>query len=801
MAPDNSRETDHSDKATTPLVQLQSKDHEEILNVIDQLRSEGISKYINLPQLIVCGDQSSGKSSVLEAISGLAFPTKDNVCTRFATELILRRAPETSVTASIHPDDDRTSAEKERIQQFKSSTIDLHQFAAIVRDAEICIGEGRDGHIFSKNVLRVEVSGPTQPHLTLVDLPGLYHAPDESQTAEGVEFVESLVLSYIRNKRSVILAVISAKSDIALQKVTAFTRKVDPNGHRTMGIITKPDTLSGGSDMEQSFLNLAGNKRVEFRLGWHVLKNRKYEERHFSLDQRRDSEAEFLANGVWASLPRSQVGIESLRPRLSVILKDHIIAQLPGLITETQQSLEETDASLQRLGDARQTLADQRRYLLHSSERFSGLVGYAINGVYFDPFFGDAMDDEGYQRRLRAVVQNRLSDFSKTLEAKGMQKQIIDDEDEDMVLEEGQIFRSAYMDEVQQRMRRSRGRELPGTFDPHIVGDLFYLQSKPWESNVMDCIDMLLKDVQKAIKPIIEDILDEKTITGLLEYILNPGLDKIEDSLRVKTKELLKPQQSGHPITYNNSFTGSVQRARKEHYQRSIREKLREFFGNRYPRFPSSETSFVFSMDNLINALGTQTGDDMERFACSEAIDCMQAYYEVARTKFVDDFSNLAVEKCLLEPLAVIFCPKVVDTLADGVVENIAAEDESSKLDRARLLHKRVKLQDSLLQLHRLDRHNVTGAKGSPHLDDEGDDDNDSPADGPESTDGPGSPAESLMLATSGEAYEAGPDRDRDPEPEPETEPALELEPEFAEPPRSKKKKKHQNARFWESIE
>ena len=191
-----------SDLILTSLVQLQSKDHEEILNVIDQLRLEGINKYINLPQLIVCGDQSSGKSSVLEAISGLEFPAKDNVCTRFATELILRRAPGSGVTASIHADDDRPTLEKKRIRQFRSSTIDLAQFATIVKEAENFIGLGREGHMFSKDVLRVEVSGPTQPHLTLVDLPGLYHAPDESQSAEGVEFVESLVLSYLRNKRT-----------------------------------------------------------------------------------------------------------------------------------------------------------------------------------------------------------------------------------------------------------------------------------------------------------------------------------------------------------------------------------------------------------------------------------------------------------------------------------------------------------------------------------------------------------------------------------------------------------------------
>src|SRR5437764_9960847 len=72
-------------------VALQSKDHRDLLDIIDKLRSKGISRYVDLPEIIVYGDQSAGKSSVLEAISGMAFPTKDNLCTRFATELVLRR--------------------------------------------------------------------------------------------------------------------------------------------------------------------------------------------------------------------------------------------------------------------------------------------------------------------------------------------------------------------------------------------------------------------------------------------------------------------------------------------------------------------------------------------------------------------------------------------------------------------------------------------------------------------------------------------------------------------------------------
>ena len=615
-----------SEKVATPLIQLQSKEHEEILNVIDRLRFEGVSRYISLPQLIVCGDQSSGKSSVLEAISGLGFPTKENLCTRFATELILRRADEVGVTASIHPDEDCTIVEQERIRKFRSSTVDLAQFATIVKEAENHIGVGGNGHMFSKDVLRVEVSGPSQTHLTLVDLPGLYHAEDESQSAEGVTFVESLVLKYLRDKRSVILAVISAQSQIALQKVTTFTRKVDPEGRRTMGIITKPDTLPPTSEMERSFLNLALNKNtaVSFRLGWHVLKNREHKERNYSLDQRRDSEIRFFEGSAWTTLPRSQVGIETLRPRLSKLLQDHILSQLPSLISDTSEALKEAQAGMQRLGDARDTVSDQRRYLLHSSEHFSTLVSNGIDGVYFNSFFTDAMEDEGYEKRLRAVIQNRLSDFSDILEDKGMQRRIVED-DVGIDDEDDEIHYSEYVEEVRQRMRRSRGKELPGTFNPLIIGDLFYLQSRPWESIVTECIDTLLEDVQKAIVPVVRAVLDEKSSSGLLEHIINPSIERIEALLRKKTEELLRPQKSGHPITYNQLFIEIVQKTREEHRRKFIRDKLKAFFGRNY----GSTIYQEINMESLIVALGTETEESMEHFACSEAIFCMQAYYTV----------------------------------------------------------------------------------------------------------------------------------------------------------------------------
>lgn len=613
------------------LNRIQSEDLEEVLNLIDQLRSEGIGKFVDLPQLIVCGDQSSGKSSVLEAISGLNFPRKDGICTRFATELILRRAPESMIKASINPDEDRPEKEKSRLRKFQKTNINLTQFSQIVEDAGRTMKVGEEDLPFSKDILRVEICGPQQPHLTLVDLPGLYHGPDEQQNTSGIAYVESLVRSYIENPRSVILAVISAKNELALQKITTLTREVDSEGKRTLGVITKPDTLSKDSATERSFRLLSENrnKQVVFQLGWHVLKNRAPEEEDFSLAQRNESEAKFLSQGIWESLPRKQIGIQSLIPRLSAVLKNHILSQMPSFISDTHASLKEAKSSLQKLGATRQTLAEQRKYLLRGSEGFTVLVNNSLDGNYSEAFFGKTFGNNFFKRRLRAVVRDRLLHFAHTMDDRGEYMKIID---EGMECGNRQrcIYRTDYVEEVRHRLRWSRGRELPGNFNFMIVGELFYQQTQPWEGIVDDYIVTLLDDVRTAVMFMLQQVLDRQSVEGVLKHIIHGKLSELEDKLRAKTAELLNPQQTGHPITYNSQYTKTIQEKRDQHLRNSIIKKLRAFFGEQYPTNPHIEARIDFRMQALVDSLTSDTETDMERFACSEAIDCMLAYYQVS---------------------------------------------------------------------------------------------------------------------------------------------------------------------------
>lgn len=200
----------------------------------------------------------------------MSFPTKDNLCTRFATELILRREATEMVNVSIQPGPERSIDERQRLHTFHAE-LDLTRpdLQLVVEKAKNAMGIS-DFKVFSTDILRVELSGPAQPHLTMVDLPGLFRAGNRDQSSKDAKIVHKMVRGYVQNPRSIILAVVSAKNDFALQEITEMARELDPNGIRTLGLITKPDALDAGFDSEAAYVRLAQNEDVAFRLGWHV---------------------------------------------------------------------------------------------------------------------------------------------------------------------------------------------------------------------------------------------------------------------------------------------------------------------------------------------------------------------------------------------------------------------------------------------------------------------------------------------------------------------------------------------------
>lgn len=618
-----------------PQIHLQSQQHDKLLNLIDTLRSQGITRYIDLPELIVCGDQSAGKSSVLEAISGgLRFPTNEERCTRFAIELILRRSPTSQIKITIIPDDKRPEKEKESLANFQPPTISLEAFPEIINAAASAMGIDDTKKFFSKDVLRVELSGPTQPHLTLVDLPGLYHASDKNQPSGEGAFIHSLVKSYMGKKRTITLAVVSAMNDFSNQVVTEYAKIIDPGCERTLGIITKPDTLHSGSNSMKKFQSLVTDEKSRWKLGWNVLRNRDYNTRNSTIEERDKAEEIFFQSDDWKRIPKDRLGIQALRKRLSDILFAHILKELPQLLQDVQKGITTCEQRLKSLGASRRTLEAQRKYLLHASQTFAMLMQASIDGTYLAAFFGTSDTEEGYSKRLRAVVQNILKDFAQEMRLRGHAVALVDhapNQEESLNTAPRLTSREDFLKYVEIRLNRNRGRELPGTFNPDIIGDLFFDQAKPWEGIMHYTREQLLNAAETTIELLLNHIVDPTTAEAIQLYLIQPNMKVVSKALAEKADEVLRPHILGRPLTFNHYFIDNIQKKRRDETRKVLANKLVAFFG----KDPEAELEpdriydGKFNVRALLDSLVLKTEVDFERFACVEATNAMEAYYKV----------------------------------------------------------------------------------------------------------------------------------------------------------------------------
>ena len=624
-------------------------DHRDLLDIIDNLRSQGAGDYVDLPEIIVCGDQSAGKSSVLEAISGMSFPTKDGLCTRFATELILRRDPKVKTNVSITPSRNRHGEDIERLKSWQpKASIEKEGLGIVTDEAKRAMAEPVGIGEFYEDILRIELTGPAQPHLTMVDLPGLFRRGNKEQSDADVEIVRDMVERYMERERSIILTVVSAKYEYVLQEVTLMAKHADPEGLRTIGLITKPDTLDVGSSSESYFVRLAQNREENLRLGWHVLKNRNFEERGVTSAERDAIESEFFLQGLWDSIDSSHCGVAALRVRLSAILKDQIIAQLPKLVQDVEGGIYGCARSLGLLGPVRETYRQQLSYLLQVSEDYTSLVTQAVEGTYTDRFFGGREKIDKYHTRLRAVVRNRLLEFAEDMRLSGQSQHIVDSDSESegglKMRDSPRIARSKYVEDVAQRLKFSKGRELPGLFNPLVVSDLFVEQCKPWKKIARDLSGEILETAELTTELIIKHISASDVAEGIVGLVRRE-IEKLKVDLDARVDALLASAMQ-HPITYNPQLVENVQRIQQARHKRAIKKVIRNVFGE--DRFNDPNSKISLNPIETIDLMAQGFEPDMDRFGSALAVDYMEAYYKASYSIPVEKQFGLCSDRMYL---------------------------------------------------------------------------------------------------------------------------------------------------------
>lgn len=189
---------------------------------------------------------------------------------------------------------------------------------------------------FSNDVLRLEISGPDQEHLSVIDVPGIFKSTTEGLTTKAdIILVRSIVKTYMDNPRSVMLAVIPANVDVATQEILELASEADPHQDRTLGVLTKPDLVDRGA--ESRVTELLDGRARPMKLGWHIIRNPGQMELADKQLDRDALEMEFFRSRVpWNTIEKDKVGVDALRDRLKEVLSQLVKREFPKVHELTQ---------------------------------------------------------------------------------------------------------------------------------------------------------------------------------------------------------------------------------------------------------------------------------------------------------------------------------------------------------------------------------------------------------------------------------------------------------------------------------
>ena len=346
-----------------------------ILNKLqDLLAPVGMHIAFDLPQLVVVGSQSVGKSSVLESLVGRDFlPRGTGIVTRRPLILQLRNLP--TVDPEKPP---KEYGEFQHLPNKRFEDFDHIRLEIIAETERLC---GKNSGI-SSNPINLKIFSPHVIDLTLVDLPGITKIPVGDQPSDIELRVRELIVQYISKPNCLILGVTAGNTDIANSDALKLAREFDQDGSRTIGVITKLDSMDEGTDcldvlqgkvypLKQGFVGVVCRSQKDIMAKKSIRESLKTEEKFFR------------SHPVYRSVA-NQCGTLYMARLLHRVLMYHIRDCLPSLKARIAEITSEYEHELTGLGEPLDGVGDgsQAAIVLNLFTRFSRNFQDAIDGRF-----------------------------------------------------------------------------------------------------------------------------------------------------------------------------------------------------------------------------------------------------------------------------------------------------------------------------------------------------------------------------------------------------------------------------------
>ncbi|XP_064537397.1 dynamin-1-like protein isoform X1 [Drosophila montana] len=344
-----------------------------VINKLQDVFNTVGSDSIQLPQIVVLGSQSSGKSSVIESVVGRSFlPRGTGIVTRRPLILQLIHCPLEDREHRSAENGTVNAEEWGRFLHSKKCFTDFNDIRNEIDNETDRVAGSNKG--ICPEPINLKIFSTRVVNLTLVDLPGITKVPVGDQPEDIEAQIKDLVIKYIENPNSIILAVTAANTDMATSEALKLAKDVDPDGRRTLAVVTKLDLMDAGTDA----IDILCGRVIPVKLGIIGVMNRSQQDimDKKNIDDQMKDEAAFLQRKYPTLATRN--GTPYLAKTLNRLLMHHIRDCLPDLKTRVNIMSTQFQSLLNSYGE---DVSDKSQTLLHIITKFSSAYCSTIEGT------------------------------------------------------------------------------------------------------------------------------------------------------------------------------------------------------------------------------------------------------------------------------------------------------------------------------------------------------------------------------------------------------------------------------------
>ncbi|RDL37144.1 uncharacterized protein BP5553_04577 [Venustampulla echinocandica] len=412
-----------------------------LIDMMEELRRIGLKDIdTHLPELVLVGDQSAGKSSLMSAIAEINLPKGDSMCTRCPTNIKTSDAATWSCEVSLHESYNYDPVKRPRakfphwaereegmlVRSFKAIQ-EKSELEEVLRWAQIALRNpnadyasfipGTTGHSrhsyertsnpdfteqvgFSPNVIAVEICGPGLPELSFYDLPGLFNNAEEKSQEYLINVFENLTMKYIKHERALIICAMAMQNDAGMSRTKAVISRCKAED-RCIGVLTMPDRVHA-ENKHIDYDNILRGKKYVLPRGYFVTKqpgpsSRCLKGPDYHEQARREEEDFFNTDRLWRdggewSQFRSRCGTSPIQKYLSIEFGKLISSSIPDIEHEIRARTAKVDEELSllpKLDTEKVQHTVRQRLIKFSSEIRTLLDGNGTSAAYSTTFHSD----------------------------------------------------------------------------------------------------------------------------------------------------------------------------------------------------------------------------------------------------------------------------------------------------------------------------------------------------------------------------------------------------------------------------